>query len=204
MTRDEFVAILARDREPVVLVEGTRDLPDAERPRLTAFVERLASAFPLARFRTGNAEGSDEAFAEASVAWIRSVLNTCAPRPHKTCATASRFLSCVLGDVRAWRRNGSPTKRGRRHPGMTGCSPSETNIPRSGQVELPAARHVESHRFGRSSDGEGHGRNLLRERGRPDDWRDRPHDPGLPDTGLPVATQADWMQWDSAENSSRR
>ena len=64
MTRDEFVAILARDRAPVVLVEGTRDLPDAQRPRLTAFAERLATAFPLLRFRTGNAEGSDEAFAE--------------------------------------------------------------------------------------------------------------------------------------------
>jgi len=40
-----------------------RALPERDRPRLTALGERLARRLPRAVFRTGNAPGSDEAFA---------------------------------------------------------------------------------------------------------------------------------------------
>ncbi len=46
----------------VVLLEGARALPPEWRPKLVEIAERLAKRFPLARFRSGNAPGSDEAF----------------------------------------------------------------------------------------------------------------------------------------------
>ena len=60
---------LAGAERPVILVEGTRKLPDAMRPALVAMGRRLAEALPRAVFRTGGASGSDEAFAEG----VRSV-----------------------------------------------------------------------------------------------------------------------------------
>lgn len=52
-----------------MLLEGTRDLPAADAPKLTALATHLARTFPHVRFRTGNAKGADEAFA-AGVASI--------------------------------------------------------------------------------------------------------------------------------------
>lgn len=49
--------------ELVVLLEGTRQLPDIDRPFLTALATKLTREFPNAIFRTGNATGSDDAFA---------------------------------------------------------------------------------------------------------------------------------------------
>lgn len=54
-----FVALPA----PVILLEGTRDLPDDDRAKLAALAEHLARSLPNALFRSGNAPGSDEAFA---------------------------------------------------------------------------------------------------------------------------------------------
>jgi hypothetical protein len=63
MNYTDFSNLLARAESPVVLLEGTRELPASQAPRLTALAAHLARAFPRARFRTGNATGSDEAFA---------------------------------------------------------------------------------------------------------------------------------------------
>ena len=49
---------------PTVLLEGTRSLPNAEREELVRLAQLLARRYPAARFRTGNASGADEAFAE--------------------------------------------------------------------------------------------------------------------------------------------
>jgi hypothetical protein len=59
----DFSKLLSETRAPVVLLEGTRELPAEQAPRLTALAAHLARTFPHARFRTGNAKGSDEAFA---------------------------------------------------------------------------------------------------------------------------------------------
>jgi hypothetical protein len=69
MTYETFFQLLTSTESPVVLLEGTRALPDADAPKLTALATRLARAFPAVRFRTGNATGSDEAFA-AGVACV--------------------------------------------------------------------------------------------------------------------------------------
>lgn len=48
---------------PVILLEGTRQLPLEKHERLAAVGAGLAELFPHAVFRSGNAAGSDEAFA---------------------------------------------------------------------------------------------------------------------------------------------
>ena len=63
MNYHEFSTLLSETASPVVLLEGTRDLPADLAPALTVLAAHLARTFPHARFRTGNANGSDEAFA---------------------------------------------------------------------------------------------------------------------------------------------
>ena len=63
MNYEDFLSLVSHQDQPVLLLEGTRQLPDADKPKLTAFARQLAVALPQARFRTGNAAGSDEAFA---------------------------------------------------------------------------------------------------------------------------------------------
>lgn len=63
LNEDAFRRLAAGAGAAVVLLEGTRKLSPENAPRLTAFAERLAREFPELRFRTGNALGSDLAFA---------------------------------------------------------------------------------------------------------------------------------------------
>ena len=60
----EFERLVSAHPRPVILVEGTREVPEADVPKLTAFSAWLATRFPHAIFRTGNAKGADEAFAQ--------------------------------------------------------------------------------------------------------------------------------------------
>lgn len=60
---DQLRDLLHSRTTPVVLLEGTRDVPDTDAPKLTALGCFLAKEFPHARFRSGNAEGSDTLFA---------------------------------------------------------------------------------------------------------------------------------------------
>lgn len=69
MNYAQFSDLLTRSSSPTVLLEGTRELSAAAAPDLTALAVHLARTFPHARFRTGNAKGSDEAFA-ASIALV--------------------------------------------------------------------------------------------------------------------------------------
>jgi hypothetical protein len=48
---------------PVVLLEGTRTVPETDKSRLTALGAFLAKELPNAVFRSGNADGSDTLFA---------------------------------------------------------------------------------------------------------------------------------------------
>lgn len=64
-TTFEFLrALIERHPSPIVLLEGTRALPDEDRPQLVALATMIARTFPQAIFRTGNALGSDKAFAQ--------------------------------------------------------------------------------------------------------------------------------------------
>ncbi len=65
--RSRFLAqlqpLLSRTTTPVILLEGTRQLPAEKRQALADVGRNLAKAFPQAVFRSGNATGTDEAFA---------------------------------------------------------------------------------------------------------------------------------------------
>lgn len=63
-TYNAFHKLVFGHPRPVILIEGTRELPADDRPRLVAFARWLAQTYPHATFRTGNAKGADEAFAE--------------------------------------------------------------------------------------------------------------------------------------------
>ena len=63
MIPTEFSQAIAGAARPVVLLEGTRALGREAEPRVEAFAAQLARRFPQATFRSGNAPGSDQAFA---------------------------------------------------------------------------------------------------------------------------------------------
>lgn len=64
MLPSTLTAVLAKTPSPVILLEGTRRVPIVELPLLSRFARLLAEALPYAIFRSGNAEGSDDAFAQ--------------------------------------------------------------------------------------------------------------------------------------------
>ncbi len=60
----EFYKFIGQHSSPVILLEGIRALPAAKYKELVSLGEMLAKNLPDTKFRTGNATGSDEAFAE--------------------------------------------------------------------------------------------------------------------------------------------
>ncbi len=64
VTVADLAAVLANVARPVVLLEGIRALPDADRTAVVAVGRLLADRLPGVVFRSGNAEGTDTAFAE--------------------------------------------------------------------------------------------------------------------------------------------
>jgi hypothetical protein len=51
----------------VILIEGTRNVPESDESAIRAFAAELAKRCPGAVFRTGNASGSDELFAQGVI-----------------------------------------------------------------------------------------------------------------------------------------
>jgi len=68
MNQNSFYHLLESQQNPVILLEGTRDLSAEKAGTLTQFATDVARRLPHARFRTGNAKGSDEAFAKGIIA----------------------------------------------------------------------------------------------------------------------------------------
>ena len=67
-TLADLAGVLKGSPSPVLLLEGTRSLPPNLRPALAALGRLLAERLPSVRFRSGNAEGTDTAFAEGVAA----------------------------------------------------------------------------------------------------------------------------------------
>jgi hypothetical protein len=63
MTFLEFSRCVATKAEGVILLEGRRSIPPAEALQAQQLARMLARRFPHLRFRSGNADGSDAAFA---------------------------------------------------------------------------------------------------------------------------------------------
>jgi len=100
MTYREFANLLENTGSPVVLLEGTRELPPDLAPSLTRFAAHLARSFPHARFRTGNAKGSDEAFAAGVASVDPSRLEFILPyATHRANQRPDASRSTAIGDL---------------------------------------------------------------------------------------------------------
>jgi hypothetical protein len=100
MTREEFQVILSKAERPVMLLEGTRELPEEDAAKLEAVGRWLAETFPQARFRTGNAEGSDAAFARGVAAVDPARLEYVLPYGgHRKKALATHSYQITLTDL---------------------------------------------------------------------------------------------------------
>jgi len=60
----EFECLVNTTSSPVVLLEGKRDIPSSYYEKAVRVAAMLATRFPKLRFRSGNAEGADQAFSE--------------------------------------------------------------------------------------------------------------------------------------------
>jgi hypothetical protein len=100
MTFEAFNDLMKTSVRPVVLVEGTRDIPPADEPILAAFASWLANTYPHAVFRTGNAAGSDSAFARGVAAVDARRLEYVLPYGgHRKQAVASHAYEISISDL---------------------------------------------------------------------------------------------------------
>jgi len=90
--------LLSRTASPVILLEGTRQLPAAKRQALADVGRRLAEAFPQAVFRSGNATGADEAFAAGVATVPGSMLQLVLPTPGMGRSRRPAAATCLALD----------------------------------------------------------------------------------------------------------
>ena len=79
MTFTDFSNLIAGRPDGIVLLEGRRSISPEDYERAAALGRHLATMFPLLRFRSGNAEGSDKAFSEGVAQVDASRLQVVAP-----------------------------------------------------------------------------------------------------------------------------
>ncbi|MDA0767952.1 MAG: hypothetical protein O3A92_14165 [Verrucomicrobia bacterium] len=79
MTYPEFTALLMASARPVILLEGRRSISSSDFRRAHTTARHLAEAFPHALFRSGNADGSDQAFTDGIATVDPSRLQIIAP-----------------------------------------------------------------------------------------------------------------------------
>jgi hypothetical protein len=97
MTFSDFVTLTNQNPRAVLLLEGTREPLPSHAPRLTELAVRLGSALPAARFRSGNAPGSDALFLQGLDAVLSRVELVTAHEGHRSSATLAR--TCALGEA---------------------------------------------------------------------------------------------------------
>lgn len=64
MTLSDFGALVAASSQPVILLEGRRSISSSDFRIARTAARLLTETFPQALFRSGNADGSDQAFAD--------------------------------------------------------------------------------------------------------------------------------------------
>lgn len=105
MILSKIKILLAGTDRPILLLEGTRNLPDHHRQALTSMGQRLAQAFPRVTFRSGNAPGADEAFAVGVASVPSSRLELILPTPGMGRARRPASATCFsLHDLPATER----------------------------------------------------------------------------------------------------
>ena len=93
-------ALVASSAGPVILLEGIRALPDRDVELVRRCGRWAAERYPTAIFRTGNAPGTDSAFAEGVAAVAPERLQYVLPYArHRTAWVASRASSFALDSL---------------------------------------------------------------------------------------------------------
>ncbi len=88
---DSFAEIIRAERTPVVLLEGSRNAPADVQARMEILASQLMREFPSLLARSGNAEGSDQA-------WARGV-NTVDPRRLQLILPAPRYKAAAIHEA---------------------------------------------------------------------------------------------------------
>jgi hypothetical protein len=94
----QLQALLASTEAPVILLEGTRQLPADKLEALANVGRSLAEAFPRAVFRSGNASGTDEAFAAGVATVSGATLQLVLPTPGMGRSRRPSSATCVALD----------------------------------------------------------------------------------------------------------
>ena len=96
----EFVRIISVAKQPVVLLEGSRNAPATIQARMEQLAAHLMRTFPSLIARTGNAEGSDQAWARGVNRIDPKRLQLVLPVPHyKAESIAAANEVAVLQEV---------------------------------------------------------------------------------------------------------
>jgi hypothetical protein len=99
---EEFLVSLRNQAPPVILLEGSRKVEEAHQPLLTRMGALLAEALPNARFRSGNAEGSDSLFAAGVQSVDPKRMQVVTPYAgHRKKNIHPEYEVCSLSDVSA-------------------------------------------------------------------------------------------------------
>ena len=100
--RSHFLAqlqpLLSSTTTPVILLEGTRQLPAEKWQALADVGRRLAESFPQAVFRSGNATGTDEAFAAGVATVPGAKLQLVLPTPGMGRSRRHASANCLALD----------------------------------------------------------------------------------------------------------
>ena len=118
---DDFAALLSTASDPVILIEGRRSIPETSARSAQRVASLLARHFPQLRFRSGNATGTDEAFAAGIIATAPERLEIIAPyASHRQRArhplvhydSPESLVPDALADIQTLTIAASPTNRG--------------------------------------------------------------------------------------------
>ncbi len=93
MTFSEFTSLVTHNQDGVVLLEGRRAIPHDSAVQAEGLASNLALRFPTLRFRSGNAEGSDEAFSRGIAAVDSRRLQVVAP--YATHRKSARYADAL-------------------------------------------------------------------------------------------------------------
>lgn len=100
MTFISFQQLVEAAKKPVILLEGTRAVEAETGARLTDFAARLATRFPQAIFRSGNADGADSYFARGVASIGASRLELVVPQSgHRRANRPQGAAIFSLGDL---------------------------------------------------------------------------------------------------------
>jgi hypothetical protein len=118
---DDFAALLSTASDPVILIEGRRSIPETSARSAQRVASLLARHFPQLRFRSGNATGTDEAFAAGIIATAPERLEIIAPyashrqrdrHPLVHYDSPESLVPDALADIQTLTIAASPTNRG--------------------------------------------------------------------------------------------